>query len=96
MSATVLEDRCEIKSIRPGITSAVESAQILDLSAHPRQTAEGVKSPETKTSDLRAVFIGQARLLALRAERGLRLDWRSFWNLLRVFLALSRGEGSHD
>jgi len=38
------------------------------------------------------VFAGQARLLAERAERGLRLDKRSILNFLRVAILLLRGE----
>ena len=40
----------------------------------------------------RVVFAGQARLLAERAERGLRLDKRSILNFLRVAILLLRGE----
>jgi hypothetical protein len=41
---------------------------------------------------LRAAFVGQARLLAERAERGLPIGLQSVRNLLRVFVGLAAEE----
>lgn len=95
MPATVLEDRGEIKCNWAGIRPAVELSQNLDSRAY-RKRNFGYDFAPVSLSDLRALFSGQARLLALRAERGLPIDKRSVWNLLRVSVVLLRGEGAHD
>jgi hypothetical protein len=52
---------------------------------------QGVKAPP-RLSDLRAIFSGQARLLAVRAERGLPIDERSLLNLLGIYVLIVRGK----
>jgi len=68
MPATVLEDRGEIKSLCPGISHSLESSQNLDSWAHWKRNFRHDSAPAC-LSDLRAIFSGQARLLAMRAER---------------------------
>jgi hypothetical protein len=54
--------------------------------------AEACRAPRLSPMDLRWIFIGQARLLAARAERGLPTDARSMANLVAVCPGLVCGE----
>jgi hypothetical protein len=54
--------------------------------------ATGESRQAFSPSDRRILFVGQARLLASRAERRLRIDRRSLFNLIRAYRDLVRAE----
>lgn len=59
----------------------------------PRTLSAGQPAHPCKPDLGRRLFAGQARLLAERAERGLRIDRRSVFNLLRVYAIALRDDG---
>ncbi len=67
-------------------------------SSPPESQQEILSRPEVQVpawldaATARVIFAAELRLLALRLERGLPLDWRSIDNLLRLADATDRGQ----